>query len=60
MANLKNKKEIKMILKSFPIIDAHCHPFNPLKEGSEDFRFDFNLYHGGAILATVRDTILSN
>lgn len=49
-----------MILKSFPIIDAHCHPFNPLKEGNEDLRFDFNLYHGGASLATVRDTILSN
>jgi len=60
MANLNNKKEIQVILKSFPITDAHCHPFNPSNEGSDDFRLDFNLYHEGTTVEMVKDTILSH
>jgi len=47
-------------LKDIKITDAHCHPFNPSKEGSYDFRLDFNLYHEGATAEMVKDTILSH
>lgn len=47
-------------LKNIKITDAHCHPFNPSREGSDDFRLDFNLYHEGATVEMIRDTVLSN
>ena len=49
----------KLKIDNIKTIDAHCHPFNPLLEGSEDLRLDFNLYHLGAELDNVVNSLTS-
>jgi hypothetical protein len=49
----------KLKIENIKIIDAHCHPFDPLSEGSEDLRFDFNLYHLGAKLDNIVNSLTS-
>ena len=53
------KEEIEKIICQIPVVDGHCHPFNPDNEGSFDFRLDFNLYHGGANKKLVENTLFS-
>jgi hypothetical protein len=51
--------EEKMRLKGIPIIDTHCHPFDPTK-GSEDFRLDFNISHWGVPAEMLEHTLLNH
>jgi uncharacterized protein len=55
-----SKDKLYENIKKMPVIDGHCHPFNPDSEGSYDFRLDFNLYHGGADEDMVKDVLSVN
>src|SRR5665647_140716 len=55
-----SKDKLYENIKKMPVIDSHCHPFNPVSEGSYDFRLDFNLYHGGADEDMVKNVLSIN